>query len=153
MLFRNWTAFFIGLPFLLVGLYNARKVIRFKKRLASSDTWPAATATVISYDIVADMDFSGETKGGANRLRKAQITYTYSVRGRSFTKSHTLAVAGGTEGRAYLEKELYRAEKGFDIRYDPDDPKISSLDSPDRDAYLFAWLPILICIFCLWQAI
>ena len=80
------------------------------------------------------------------------ITYTYSAEGRVFAKTHVVA-EGKLSNRTYLEDELYRVPKTFEIRYDPANPKFSSLDSPWKNWILLALVPVLIGGFFLSQAL
>ena len=134
-----WFARLLPYAGLVAGLGVCGLAFSMRRRVRASRSWPRVAGTVVAADIASETSSSNTTAGG--RLFWPEIAFEYQVDGRTYTANTVHLVETHSSNRRPAEELVARYPVGtaVEVRYDPDDPSQSLIESTQDGLWLF-WL-------------
>ena len=135
----------VGLGILGYALWSAR-------RSSIAADWPVAPGKVETCSVESGSDSDGGT------TYEVKVQYKYSVGGNEFTGTRLAfgyAASNGQEGHQQICDKLRNA-KSIDVRYDPNDPSVSTLSFGIHRsiqfmvAFAITWLAFVVGFTVIW---
>ncbi|NOZ23972.1 MAG: DUF3592 domain-containing protein [Planctomycetes bacterium] len=133
----NVSTVIFGILFVLAGVAGIGYGVKTVLDASNRESWPTAKAVITSSKVRVQRPRSG----GGSSTTIAEITYRYSVEGRTYTSDRVTSAQYGSSNssRAYGQVRKYPVGKEVTAHYNPDDPSYAILDTQWERIYGLAF--------------